>query len=184
MALRVQISAFLVASVLLLTGAAALTNPLSGEFRLIDQTGAAVTERSYDGKLRIVFFGFTRCPHVCPTSLYEIGRALRILGPRAADVQPIFISIDPDHDTPPVLAAYVAAFHPSLVGLTGTPEQVSAAAAAFNVAYGSQPGPSTDGGALYHANYLYLMDRNGRFVDVLGYGSKAEAIARRLGDYL
>lgn len=181
---RLRTSSLGLVCLLLLTAAGTPGNPVSGEFRLTDHSGAEVTERSYDGKLRIVFFGFTRCPHVCPTSLFEVARAMGLLGAKADEVQPIFISIDPDHDTPPVLAKYVAAFHPSLVGLTGTAEQVRTAAQAFNVAYGAQSGAEHGSGALYHANYLYLMDRQGRFVDVLGYGSKAEAIAQRLGDNL
>lgn len=181
---RLRKSSLGLASLLLLTAAGTTANPVSGEFRLTDHSGAEVTEHSYDGKLRIVFFGFTRCPHICPTSLFEVARAMGLLGAKSAEVQPIFISIDPDHDTPPVLAKYVAAFHPSLVGLTGTAEQVRAAAEAFNVAYGAQPGGEQGSGALYHASYLYLMDRQGRFVDVLGYGSKAETIAQRLVDNL
>ena len=137
---------------------ATAAEPVSGRFELIDHSGAAVTERSYDGKLRVVFFGFTRCPYVCPTTLVELGGALRELGEAAAEIQPLFITVDPANDTPETLSRYVAAFHPSLVGLTGSEAQLEAAAREFNVAYGSHSAP---GATPYHSSYLYVMDRQG-----------------------
>ena len=159
---------------------------VKGNFELIDQQGQSVTERSFDGKLRLVFFGFTRCPDVCPTTLFEVARALRRLGDDASKVQPIFISVDREHDTPERLASYVAAFHPSLVGLTGSKQQLDAVAESFNVTYGVEP--ASDGAAgpdsVFHSSYLFLMDRQGSFLDVIGYGSKAEVIEARLRKYL
>lgn len=158
---------------------------VKGNFELIDQHGQAVTESSFDGKLRLVFFGFTRCPDVCPTTLFEVARAMRRLGDDASNVQPIFISVDLEHDTPERLASYVAAFHPSLVGLTGSRQQLDAVAESFNVTYGVEP--ASDGaagpGSVFHSSYLFLMDRQGRFLDVFGYGSKAEVIEARLREY-
>ena len=158
---------------------------VAGNFELIDHKGQPVTEHSFDGKLRLVFFGYTSCPDVCPTTLFEVARVMRQLGEEARQVQPIFISVDPEKDTPERLASYVAAFHPSLVGLTGTKEQLDAVAASFNVAYGIEQASGSDSGpgTVFHSSYLFLMDRQGAFLDVFGYGSKAEAIEAGLREH-
>lgn len=158
---------------------------VAGNFELIDQQGRAVTEHSFDGKLRLVFFGYTSCPDVCPTTLFEVARVMRQLGDEARQVQPIFISVDPEKDTLERLASYVAAFHPSMVGLTGSKQQLDAVAASFKVTYGiEQVGGSDSGpGTVFHSSYLFLMDRQGAFLDVFGYGSKAEVIAARLREH-
>lgn len=172
----------LILCTLVLCSLAYAEDVVKGNFELIDQQGQFVTERSFDGKLRLVFFGFTRCPDVCPTTLFEVARVMRRLGDEASNVQPIFISVDLEHDTPERLANYVAAFHPSLVGLTGSRQQLDAVADSFNVTYGVEP--ASDGaagpGSVFHSSYLFLMDRQGRFLDVFGYGAKAEAIEARL----
>lgn len=159
---------------------------VKGNFELIDHHGQSVTEHSFDGKLRLVFFGFTRCPDVCPTTLFEVSRVMRRLGDDAAKVQPIFISIDRENDTPERLASYVAAFHPSMIGLTGSRQQLDAVANSFNVTYGVER--SSDGASapdsIFHSSYLFLMDRQGGFLDVFGYGSKAEIIEAGLREYL
>ena len=110
--------------------------PINGRFALVDHNGIDVSEATYDGKLRLVFFGFTNCPIICPTTMIEVARVMKQLGHRNKEVQPIFISIDPENDTVDVLAAYVQAFHPSIVGLTGDPDEIAAAARSFNVTYG------------------------------------------------
>lgn len=175
----------LVAAVLAL-GCAYADEVISGEFELIDHNGQRVTEQSYSGKLRLVFFGFTRCPDVCPTTLLEVRGALRQLGDDASHVQPLFVSVDRDYDSPQQLAAYVAAFHPSLVGLTGTAEQIDVAAKSFNVTYGKQPAEESTSGReeIFHTSYLFLMDREGKLLDVFGYGTRAERIAEVLRGYL
>ncbi len=158
---------------------------VKGSFELIDHQGQSVTEHSFDGKLRLVFFGFTQCPDVCPTTLLEVARALRRLGDEAWQVQPIFISVDRKNDTPEILASYVAAFHPSLVGLTGSKQQLDAVAESFNVTYGVEraSGGASGPDTVFHSSYLFLMDRQGAFLDVFGYGSKAEVIEARLREY-
>jgi len=171
---------------IVLGGAVLADEPVAGHFELTDHNGAAVTEHSYDGKLRLVLFGYTRCPDVCPLTLYEVSRALRELGDEATDVQPLFISVDRVHDTPQVLADYVAAFGPAVVGLTGTESQLRAAARSFNVTYGFENGPGGEPGqgTPYHSTYLFLMGRDGRFLDVIGYGSGAGTIAARVREHL
>jgi len=158
---------------------------VSGNFELIDHRGQPVTEHSFDGKLRLVFFGYTRCPDVCPTTLFEVARVLRSLGDEALQVQPIFISVDRENDTPEHLAKYVAAFHPSLVGLTGSEKQLDAVAESFKVTYGvERAGDGNSGpGTVFHSAYLFLMDRQGAFLDVFGYGVKADVIEARLREY-
>ncbi len=158
---------------------------VKGDFELVDHQGQSVTEHSFDGKLRLMFFGYTQCPDVCPTTLFEVARVMRSLGDEARQVQPIFISVDRKNDTPEQLAKYVAAFHPSLVGLSGSKKQLDAVAESFKVTYGIEQ--ASDGGSgpgtVFHSSYLFLMDRQGAFLDVFGYGSKAEVIEAQLREY-
>lgn len=174
---------FLALGILLLgTHISSAVDVISGRFELVDHNGQLVDEHSYDGKMRLVFFGFTQCPDVCPTTLFEVSRALKQLGDEAGHVQTLFISIDIKNDTPETLGAYVGVFHPSFVGLTGSEKQLAAAAAAFNVTYGFEPAGQSASGRdeMFHTSYLFLMDRDGRFVDVFGYGTKAEIITRAI----
>src|SRR3990170_5691873 len=145
--LTVVIAGFLVGA---LAGAAALvlstashgpkvetsgTALIGGPFTLIDQTGKPVTDRDFRGRYMLVFFGFTHCPDICPAELQVIARALDRLGDKAAKVVPILITLDPERDTPKVMADYVKSFGPNFVGLTGSPEAIAAAAKAYRVAY-------------------------------------------------
>ena len=158
---------------------------ISGRFTLVDHNGIDVSEATYDGKLRLVFFGFTRCPIICPTTMIEVTRVMKGLGDKNNEVQPIFISIDPENDTVDVVAAYVRAFHPSIVGLTGHPDRIAAAARSFNVTYGkTAPSSAKEASEIYHSSYLYLMGRNGEFIDVFGYGAKPAVILARLEEFL
>jgi len=159
---------------------------IRGNFELLDHNGQRVTEQHYAGKLRLVFFGFTRCPDVCPTTLLEVRDALRLLGDDAVHVQPLFVSVDSDFDSSQKLAAYVAHFHTSLIGLTGTAEQIDAAAESFNVTYGVKASEESSSGReeIFHTSYLFLMDRDGEFLDVFGYGTKAERVVETLRAHL
>ncbi len=157
---------------------------VSGRFELTNHHNATVTEASYNGKYRLVFFGFTRCPVVCPTTMIEVTRVMNELGERAKRVQPIFITIDPENDTVDALASYVRHFHPSVVGLTGDNQQIADAAKSFNVTFGGTDGSGDDSSEIYHSSYLYLMNEDGSFLDVFGYGAKAETIIETLDNYL
>jgi cytochrome oxidase Cu insertion factor (SCO1/SenC/PrrC family) len=142
------------------TGEALITS----RFSLVDHTGRPVTERDYLGRWQLVFFGYTSCPDVCPTTLAYMASVLDILGGKADRVAPLFISVDPARDTPEVLAEYVAAFHPRLIGLTGTVEQVAAAAQAFRVYYERMDETAApEGYQMAHSGYIYLMTPKGRF---------------------
>jgi cytochrome oxidase Cu insertion factor (SCO1/SenC/PrrC family) len=161
-----------------------ITSPgavISGNFRLVEHTGRAVDKHSYDGKLRLVFFGFTNCPLICPTTMAEVARVLRLLEPSEDKVQVLFITIDPEVDTVERLAEYVPAFHPAIIGLTGSEQQIHAAANGFNTIYGKSEGVNAE---IFHSSYLYLMDSEGEFIDVFGYGTHADTIAKTVRGYM
>jgi len=154
---------------------------IGGPIALVDHTGKAVTEQDFRGKPTIIYFGFAYCPDVCPTSLLLMQTGVDQLGPQAASkVNLVFISVDPERDTPAALKEYVAQFGQTMVGLTGTEAQVAAAAKTFRVYYQKVPGK---GGAPYlmdHSSIFYLMDRNFRFVKHFSHQAKAEDIAAAL----
>jgi protein SCO1/2 len=159
---------------------------LSGRFMLVDQDGRTVDQDSYRGKLRVMTFGYTFCPDICPTTLATIAGALDQLGPLADQVAPIFVSVDPGRDTPAHLKQYLASFHPRLVGLTGTAEEVAVAARNFHVRYAINP--STDGNTanytVDHSAGIYIMDRDGRFLAKFGYQEGASGVAERIRGFL
>jgi protein SCO1/2 len=139
---------------------------IAGDFELETLDGRTVTEVDYRGKWLLVYFGYTSCPDVCPTVLNEIGGALNELGPLAAKLQPIFITIDPTRDKPKVLAAYLQSFDPRIVGLYGSGEQTEAAAKNFHVYYRLR----SLGNGQYtvdHSGFLYVIDPKGKFVKLL-----------------
>jgi protein SCO1 len=138
---------------------------IGGPFSLVDGDGKSVTDRDFRGRYMLVYFGFTTCPDVCPTTLNEVADAIERLGARAQRVQPIFISLDPQRDTPAIVKQYVAGFSPRLVGLTGTPDQVAKAAKAYRVYYAvHRTGTSPDEYTVDHSSILYLMSPTGAFI--------------------
>lgn len=172
--LLIPLSAFAVGALLLVIAATALmptrqgstgngTTSVGGPFRLVDQTGATVTEADLKGKLTLIFFGFTHCPDVCPTSLFEMSEILTALGPDASKVQTLFVTVDPERDTPEVMKAYLSSFNPQLRGLSGTPEQIDAIKRAYRVYSKKVP---LDGGdyTMDHTAVIYLMDKSGTFL--------------------
>lgn len=137
---------------------------IRSEFALTDHTGRAVTETDFAGRWQLVFFGFTHCPDICPTTLAYMASVLDLLGPQAERVAPLFITVDPTRDTVPVMAEYVSAFHPRLVGLTGTEAEVAEAARSFRTWYERvEDDAAPDGYMMAHQGYLYLMRPDGRF---------------------
>lgn len=154
---------------------------VGGPFTLVDHTGKTVTEKDFLGKYALVYFGFTNCPDICPAALQTMSAALDALGPKADRITPLFITVDPERDTPERLAQYVASFHPRLVGLTGTVGQVEAAAKAYRVYFkkaeaGQEPGAySVD-----HTSIIYLMDPRGAYAAHFAHGASAAEMAERL----
>jgi protein SCO1/2 len=148
--------------------------PVGGPFELTDHTGRTRTERDFRGQLMLVYFGFTYCPDVCPTDLQSIGLALDRLGARAAGVQPLFVTVDPERDTPDHLAEYVKLFHPRLIGLTGSAAAIRKAADAYKVYY-AKADPDKDGGyTVDHTAFIYLMDRDGNYLGFFPPGTTAD----------
>jgi protein SCO1/2 len=144
------------------------------EFSLIDHNGNRVTEADFLGRWQLVFFGFTYCPDVCPTTLAYMGNVLDRLGGEVERVAPIFITVDPTRDTPEVMAEYVQAFHPRLTGLTGSEAEVAAAAESFRVYYERmEEETAPDGYLMAHSGHIYLMTPEGRFEDVFREGDQS-----------
>lgn len=151
-----------------------------GAFQLVDQNAKPTTEQVLKGKWSAVFFGFTYCPDVCPTTLAALGQAQSLLGPKAKDFQVIFISLDPERDNPAQLRTYLSneVFPKKTVGLTGSAAQVAVAAKAYRVFY-----EKSGAGADYlvnHSTATYLMDPKGRFSKVLPFGISPEEIAHQI----
>ncbi|MGL4286350.1 MAG: SCO family protein [Phreatobacter sp.] len=146
-------------------GGAVASGPsaIGGAFSLVDQTGRPVTEKDLAGKPSLVFFGFTHCPDICPTKLFEMTQVLDRLGADAQRVNVAFVTVDPARDTKELLATYLGSFHPRILGLTGTEEQVAQAMRAYRAFARKVP---QDGGnyTMDHTVFIYLMDRNGHFV--------------------
>lgn len=157
---------------------------VGGPFALTDHTGKAVTDADYRGKFLLVYFGYTSCPDVCPTELSAMAGALDALGPKADRIQPLLVTIDPERDTVDHLAQYVPLFHPRLVGLTGTPEQIRAAARAYRVYYARAPGGAADSYMMDHSSFVYLMGPDGKFVSVFPAGTTPEKMAAELAKRL
>jgi protein SCO1/2 len=148
---------------------------IGGPFQLVDQSGKPADEKLLKGKWSAVFFGFTYCPEACPTTLFALGEAEKLL--KDKDFQTVFISVDPERDTPQKVAAYLAntAYPKATAGLTGTPEQVAGAAKAYHVFY-QKAGDGPDY-TINHSTITYLMSPRGRFVCVIPYGASPEQIA-------
>jgi len=138
--------------------------PVGGPFALTDHTGRRRTDEDFRGKLMLVYFGFSSCPDICPTDLMAMGLALDRMGPAGEAVQPLFITVDPERDTPEQLANYVPNFHPRLMGLTGDAADIRTATSAYRVYYAKA---EISGGTSYtvdHSGFIYLMDREGRYL--------------------
>jgi protein SCO1/2 len=156
---------------------------IGGDFTLVDQTGATRHDADFRGKLMLVYFGYTYCPDVCPTELQKMSEAIDQLGAKGDAVQPIFITVDPQRDTVEQMKAYAANFHPRLVALTGSAEQVAAAAHAYRVYYQQVKQP--DGSYLMdHSSVIYLMARDGSYLAHFGAETDAAQMAAAIAKQL
>jgi protein SCO1 len=138
---------------------------ISGPFSLVDATGRHVTDKDFAGKPMLVYFGYTSCPDVCPAGLQIISAALDKLGDTAAGLTPIFITLDPEHDTPAVMGEYVKSFHPRIIGLTGSADEIAAVAKAYRIYYkkvADKRDPTRY--SVDHSSFIYLMDGKGELV--------------------
>ncbi|HVG51303.1 MAG TPA: SCO family protein [Xanthobacteraceae bacterium] len=188
------LAAFLTGLVICLGGILYLTKGFSpasiaqsaavgGPFQLTDQDGRTITDESLRGKPFLVFFGFTHCPDVCPTTLFEVSEIMKRLGPDADRTAALFISVDPERDTPEKIKDYLSSFDPHLRGATGKPETVAAIAKAYRVYFKKIP-TTGDDYTMDHTAIVYLMDKNGRFVAPFNMRRTPEAAADDLRRYL
>ncbi|MDD2868452.1 SCO family protein [Neomegalonema sp.] len=151
---------------------------IGGPFSLVDQTGARVTDKTLTGQPLLIYFGFTFCPDVCPVGLDRMSEATEILEAAGRKVTPVFITVDPERDTIPVMAAYTQHFHPRMIGLTGDLQEIDAAAQAYKVYYGKRPDPDfADGYTMDHTGFTYFVDAQGRFRSFFRNGATAQEIA-------
>lgn len=158
---------------------------VGGPFTMINHRGETVTEKSFLGKPMLLFFGFTFCPDVCPTELQVMAAALDELGDKGKNIQPIFVSIDPERDTPAVMAAYVTNFGDRFIGLTGSAEQVAAMAGAYRIFYARQENKERPSDYLMdHSSIVYLMGPDGKFLKHFTYTTDAKALAQGIAEAL
>lgn len=161
----------------LITPSAPSTPAIGGAFRLTNGGGQVVTDRDYRGKFMLVYFGYTNCPDVCPTTLYTIARALPLMGKQAGQLQPVFITVDPVRDPPAVIGRYVALFSPRIVGLSGNASELKRVEEKYHVYVGPED-PKT--GAIDHGAMLYVMGKNGEFLTGLDDTLTGPALAAAL----
>ena len=156
-----------------------------GRFLLTDMNGRPVSDEAYSGKIRLMVFGYTYCPDVCPTALNTLSMALDRLGADKAKVVTLFVSVDPERDTPAHLKDYLVSF-PDVIGLTGSPAQVAAAAYNFKARYEKQPAADGDPTAysIDHTASIYIMDRAGNFLARMPHASAPDRLAERVMGYL
>ena len=154
-------------------------------FDLVDHEGQRRSADEFRGQWMLVFFGYTFCPDICPTTLATVSAVLDELGPAAETLQPLFITVDPARDTSQVLADYVQAFHPQIVGLTGSDEEIARAAANYRVYYARVEQEDMPGGyVMDHSAFIYLVDPDGRFVKPFSHQGSVDEIAAALRGFL
>jgi protein SCO1/2 len=158
--------------------------PVGGPFALNDHRGKPRTDADFRGKLMLVYFGFTYCPDICPTDLQNIGLAIEKLGPHGDNVQALFITVDPERDTPQHLAEYVPMFHPRLIGLTGDAAAIRRVADAYKVYYAKVPNRKGDDYTVDHTAFIYLMDAEGKYVGFFPPNTDADRIAETIRRHL
>ena len=159
---------------------------IGGPFSLVAQDGRRVTDGDLKGRFALVYFGYTHCPDMCPLGLEKVTRAMELLPPAAAErVQPVFITFDPARDTPEVMRAYAASFHPRLLALTGSEAEVQGALKAYRV-YARKADDANAGGEYLvdHSTFTYVMGPDGRYLAHFSHGTTAEEMAKRLGALL
>ena len=157
---------------------------IGGPFDLIDHMGRRRTDADFRGRLLLVYFGYMFCPDICPTDLQAIAAAIDDLGSAGADVQPLFITIDPERDTPEELAQYVGSFHPRLIGLTGSAEEIRRVALGYKVWYAKADDQRMASYLMDHSAFIYLIDVNGAYVGFFPPGSPPERLVKVIAPML
>ncbi|MCG7392918.1 SCO family protein [Microvirga sp. ACRRW] len=151
---------------------------IGGPFSLVNHHGERVSQDTFKGKPTAYFFGFTHCPEVCPTTLFEMTQHLKTLGPDAERLNVVFVTVDPERDTPDLLKTYLESFDPRIVALTGTPEEVASAAKAFRISYRKVP-TEGDNYTMDHSSSVIVTDANGELLSLIDYHEdEASALAK------
>jgi len=156
---------------------------VGGPFSLTDQTGKPVTEKSWPGKYKLVFFGYTRCPDTCPATLQKLASIMQQFDPKAEKIVPLYITVDPERDTPDVMAKYVANFSPVIVGLTGTAAQIKGVEEAYKVYAAKEPWQSKGDYAEYvedHSAYVYLMSPDDKLLQTFSFDDPAATMITKI----
>ena len=146
------------------------------DFRLTDHLGKLRTLSDFKSKVVVLFFGYTHCPEICPNTLVELARVMKHLGPDAAKVQVLFITLDPERDTQALLAQFVPSFNPTFIGLYGTPAQIAETAKNYHLFYGKPPGSSSSNYTIDHSVGTYIYDRSGRLRLHTAYGQGVDTL--------
>lgn len=148
-----------------------------GPFTMTDHNGKTVTEKDFAGQYRLIFFGFTYCPAICPTELAKITKVMQLLGDKAKDVHPIYVTVDPERDTPAKMKNYVEMFHPSITGLTGTAEQTKAITKAYKIYYAKVDDPKLSEYTMDHSSFTYFLGPDDRLLHIFKLPDTAEQMA-------
>lgn len=158
---------------------------IGGPFTLVNGSGKTLTDKDFRGQYMLVYFGFTHCPDICPTTLLVMKNALSHMGEKSRRITPVFISLDPERDTPEVVGRYVTNFGDRLIGLTGNPAQVKQAADAYRVFYTKVEQPDSAAGYLIdHSGFVYLMDPNGKYVAHFAHSIPEGELAAKLNQFV
>ncbi len=156
---------------------------IGGNFALVNQDGNMVSDKDFRGKIMMVFFGFTRCPDICPTTSVTFAKVLELLGDKANLIAPIFISVDPEHDKPSVLKDYFKNIDNRIIGLTGTEEQTKHSASVYK-AYFTKSKTASGDESVDHSGFIYIMDKNGVYVQHFPYDASAQEITDAVSNLL
>jgi len=157
---------------------------IGGPFTLTEGNGRAVTDRDFKGRYLLIYFGYTSCPDICPTTLSAIADAIDILGNRAERVQPLFITVDPAHDTPAVMRAYVRSFSPRIIGLTGSPAEIRTVEHEYRITTVDETRPGGSGDTIDHTAVLFLVAPDGRYLAPFAATESGVELAKDLARYV
>jgi protein SCO1/2 len=155
-----------------------------GPFTLTDQSGQTVTDKNFTGKYRLIYFGFTYCPAICPTELSKMTAALNTLGDKGKAIVPMFITVDPERDTAEKMKNYVSLFHPSLVGLTGTPEQIKTTLKEYKIYAAKRQDEGMTDYTMDHSSFVYFMDPHDRLLHIFKSEDTADVMADTVSKWL
>jgi protein SCO1/2 len=167
-----------------LGGAENASPAVGGPFTLTDQNGATRSDKDFRGKIMLIYFGYTYCPDACPTTLQAISQTLDMIGDKASQVQPIFISVDPARDTPDQLKSYAANFHPGILYLTGAPDTLKQVEGEYRIYVAKVPQSGSDDYLIDHSSVIYVMGANGRYLASMPAGLPPKVMAATLQRYL